>query len=70
MEEGEEVVAESEAHPDEAEDKKLAKKHGMTKAEWEKSDADKKHDKKGMKEEVSLSADELARIEAIAKDME
>jgi hypothetical protein len=27
------------------EDKKLAKKHGMTLAQWEKSDADKKHDK-------------------------
>ena len=35
---------------DEAQDKKLAKKHGMSMAKWEKSDMDKKHDsQKSMK---------------------
>jgi len=38
---------------DEAQDKKLAKKYGMSMSEWEKSDKDKKHDKqhsaKGLK---------------------
>jgi len=51
---------------DNEEDKKLAKKHGMTHAEWEKSEADKKHDKKhGMKEEAVDEAHKSnARIEA------
>lgn len=30
---------------DEAQDKRLAKKHGMSMAAWEKSDMDKKHDR-------------------------
>lgn len=35
---------------DEAQDKKLAKKHGMSMKAWEKSDMDKKHDRqKSMK---------------------
>ena len=36
---------------DAAEDKKLAKKHGMTLKQWERSAADKKHDAKELDEE-------------------
>jgi hypothetical protein len=36
---------------DKDEDKKLAKKHGMTLAQWEKSEADKKHDAKEKEDE-------------------
>lgn len=42
---------------DDAEDKKLAKKHGMTMAQWEKSDADKKHDAKEKMDEAKKLAD-------------
>jgi predicted nucleic acid-binding Zn-ribbon protein len=45
---------------DNKEDKKLAKKHGMTHAEFEKSEMDKKHDKKNMKEDVK-HIDELSK---------
>lgn len=38
---------------DKSEDKALAKKHGMTMKQWEKSDADKKHDAKERIDEVS-----------------
>jgi hypothetical protein len=44
---------------DNKEDKKLAKKYGMTHAEWEKSKMDKKHDKK-MEEEIE-QIDELSK---------
>lgn len=40
---------------DKAEDAKLAKKHGMTLAQWEKSEADKKHDKKEKMDEAKLA---------------
>lgn len=39
---------------DKAEDAKLAKKHGMTLAQWEKSEADKKHDKKEKMDEKKM----------------
>ena len=42
---------------DKAEDAKLAKKHGMTLAQWEKSEADKKHDKKEKMDEAKKLAD-------------
>lgn len=40
---------------DKDEDKKLAKKHGMTMKQWEKSDADKKHDAKEKMDEAKLA---------------
>lgn len=43
---------------DKAEDKRLAKKHGMTLAQWERSEADKKHDAKERVDEISM---DLAR---------
>jgi len=51
---------------DKEEDKKLAKKHGMTLSQWEKSDADKKHD---MKEELKgnqhkIDANKNGKIDA------
>ena len=41
---------------DKSEDKKLAKKHGMTMAQWERSAADKKHDAKEKMDEAAYSA--------------
>ena len=48
---------------DRDEDAKLAKKHGMTLAQWERSAADKKHDAKEKKEEKKEKMDEAKKAD-------
>lgn len=52
---------------DKAEDKKLAKKHDMTMKQWEKSDADKKHDAKEKKEDKPKSDYSKMREKMVGK---
>lgn len=52
---------------DKSEDKALAKKHGMTMKQWEKSAADKKHDAKEKMDEAAYSAKAARAGKDIAK---
>jgi hypothetical protein len=52
---------------DEAQDKKLAKKHGMSMNEWERSSLDKKHDQQKSPKGLRSGGSASSRADGIAK---